>query len=104
MAYGPVKKIYREARFYIVDDKIATYSTYKLGNAIIHTAETPPGMVKFAQRMIDIWCPARTFVIDIALIDSDPPEKIVELRCINAAGFYDIDIQKFVMAIEGMEF
>lgn len=106
VAYGPVKEIYREARFYVVDGKIATYSTYKLGSRVMHIAETPIEMVEFAQKMIDIWVPARAFVIDLALTDDigDGNVKIVELGCINAAGFYDIDIQKFVMAIEEMKF
>lgn len=106
VAYGPVKNIYREARFYVVDGKITTYSTYKLGRAIIHMAETPPEMIEYAQKMVDIWTPARAFVIDLALTDDNGsgPVKIIELGCINAAGFYDIDIQKFVMAIEEMKF
>lgn len=105
VAYGPVRNIYREARFYVVDGRIATYSTYKIGRSVMHIAETPQEMVEFAQRMIGIWCPARAFVIDLALTDeADGRVKIVELGCINAAGFYDIDIQKFVMAIEDMTF
>lgn len=99
--YSPIKTIHREARFFIVDKRVVTYSTYKIGSRVIHIQETPPSMIAFAQRMVDIWQPARAFALDVALIKDD--HKIVEINCINSAGFYDIDIQKFVMAIEDMK-
>ena len=104
--YGPIKQIYREARFFIVDGKVVTYSTYKIGSSIIHVQETPPTMIEYAERMVDIWQPARAFVIDIALTDDadDGYNKIIEINGINCSGFYEIDIQKFVMAIEEMDF
>jgi len=64
------------------------------------------GTYEYAQRMVDIWCPARAFVIDIALTDDkdDDCNKVIEINCINSSWFYQIDMQKFVMAIEDMEF
>jgi len=46
------------------------------------------------------------YVIDLALTDDedDGYNKIIEYNCCNCAGFYEIDIQKWVMAIENMEF
>lgn len=104
--YCQPKKIYREARFFIVDKRIVTYSTYKIGERVIHVAETPPTMIEYAERMINIWQPARAFVLDIALTDDadDGYNKIIEINCLNCSGFYDCDIQKLVMAIEGMKF
>jgi len=57
--------------------------------------------------MVDLWQPARPFVIDTCIIDAGRNEiqhKIVEINCINSAGFYNIDMQKFVNAIESMTF
>jgi hypothetical protein len=51
--------------------------------------------------MIDIWQPARGFVIDIADLQNDE-YKIIEINNLNSSGFYAIDLQKFVMAIENM--
>jgi hypothetical protein len=104
VSYSPVKDIYREARFFVVDGKIATQSTYKVGSKVHYTAEVPPNMLEYADRMIKIWQPARAFVIDIALTDDKEPEKIIEVNCINSAGFYAIDMQRFVGAIENMDF
>jgi hypothetical protein len=102
VSYSSVKYIYREARFFVVDGKITSQSTYKIGSRVNYQSEVPPEMYNFAEKMINIWQPARAFVIDIALTDED--YKIVEINCINSAGFYKIDVQRFVNAIESMEF
>lgn len=52
--------------------------------------------------MIEIWQPARAFVIDIALTQES--YKIVEINCINSAGFYAADVSKIVNAIQKMRF
>lgn len=104
--YGPLKTIYREARFFVVDGRVVTYSTYKIGDRFWPSAEVPPTMIEFAERMVELWQPARAFVLDVALTDDaeDGFNKIVEINCLNSAGFYEIDLQKFVMAIEAMIF
>lgn len=104
--YGPMKHIYREARFFVVDGEVVTASTYKLGPRAHQTAEVPPTMWDYARRMTKLWQPARAYVMDLALTDDadDGYNKIVEFNCINAAGFYEIDMQRFVMSIEAMEF
>lgn len=104
--YGPLKTIYREARFFVIDGKPVTASTYKIGPRAQHVAEVPPTMWEYAERMVSIWQPARAFVLDIALTDDEDDgwNKVVEINCINASGFYEIDVQRFVMAIEAMEF
>ena len=103
---SPVKKIYREARFFVVDGKVVTGSTYKVGTRVFATDEVPPTSWEYAQRMVDLWCPARAFVIDIALTDDEDDgwNKVIEINNINSSGFYACDMQKFVMAIEAMEF
>lgn len=100
--YSPIKEIYREARFFVVDKKIITQSTYKIANKMHIVSEVPPTMIEFAEQMINIWQPARAFVMDIAL--TNVSNKIVEINCINMSGFYDCDIHKIVMAIDVMEF
>ena len=48
--------------------------------------------------MIDIFQLAKSFVIDVCLIDNG--WKIVECGSISCAGFYDADMQKIVFALE----
>jgi hypothetical protein len=104
--YGPMKRIYREARLFVVDGQVVTGSTYKIGPRVHYTEEIPPTMWTYAERMAKLWQPARAYVLDVALTDDEDDgwNKVVEINCINAAGFYCIDMQKFVHAIEAMEF
>ena len=104
VSYAPIKRIYREARFFVVDGEIATQSTYKIGSRVTYQTEVPPTMIEFARRMIAIWQPARAFVMDVALVDGDDYCKLIEINCINCSGFYAIDVQRFVGAIEAMNF
>lgn len=101
--YGPLKSIRKEFRFFIVDGEIAGESVYKIGNRVAYQSLVDDGAIAFTRRMIAHWQPARAFVIDVAALDDDR-YAVVEINCINSAGFYSIDIAKFVMAIENMKF
>lgn len=92
-----VKKINKEHRFFIVDGKIATASLYKV-NGLISTSDIiDEGAIEFAERMIKKFnFPG--FVIDIATIGNE--YKIVELNCLNASGFYDINLYKLIDSVE----
>lgn len=99
---SPIKKIYREYRFFIVDNCVVTYSQYKLGNQILSSADVDFMTIQYVQRMINIWQPARAFVMDIALTSEGL--RIIEINNINSAGFYDCNVGKFINAIENMIF
>lgn len=57
-----------------------------------------PEAQEFAQMMVDSYRPAECFVIDVALTDNR--WKIVEINCINCAGFYKGDLMKVIGALE----
>ena len=44
--------------------------------------------------------PARASVLDTALTPDGP--RIVEVNCINSAGLYGADVERIVVAVEGM--
>ncbi len=102
VCYGEIKEIWTESRFFVVDGKIATYSQYKRGSRIIPVSTVDEAAISFVQQMIDIWCPARGFVIDVALTPDG--YRVIEINCLNSAGLYAINAQKLVEAIEGMAF
>jgi len=102
VAVAPLKQIYQEFRFFVVDKVLVTQSQYKLGNRIIHNANVDPDIIDYAQQMVDLWQPARAFVIDIALTSEGM--RIVEINNLNSAGFYACDVMKIVAAIENMSF
>jgi len=47
--------------------------------------------------MVDMWQPADAFVLDIALTHNG--YKVLEVNCLNSAGFYAADVSKLVQAI-----
>jgi len=92
------KDIQREFRAWVVNGKVITASQYKIGNRVVHERCTEPQVMDYAQRMADLYCPAKAFVMDVCMIESGM--KIVEVNCINCSGFYDTDIQKLVASLE----
>ena len=94
------KKIYKEARIWIVDGKVVTSSYYKFGDNVVWTEDVEPEGLEFAQRMVDLYKVAPAFVMDICLTPDG--WKIVEINCVNCSGFYRGDLQKLVMALEDL--
>jgi len=97
-----VKKIYSEYRFFVVDGKVVTGSQYKIGSRVQYTEFIDKPIINFAQHMANIWSPALAFVIDIA--DTPDGYKVIEINCMNSAGFYACDMLKLVHAIEKLDF
>lgn len=98
---APLKTIYNERRYFIVDGRIVTSSQYKLGSRIAYDAMPNPAADLFVYSVLD-WTPARAFVLDVA--ETPDGFRIVEINSINSAGFYEADCAKLVDAIESMGF
>lgn len=97
---GSPKKIYKEARLWIVDGKVVTSSYYKFNENVVYTEYVEPEGLEFTQRMIDIYKVAPSFVMDICLTPDG--WKIVEINCVNCSGFYQGDLQKLVITLEDL--
>jgi hypothetical protein len=92
------KEIQKEIRCWVVGGKVVTASQYRLGNSVILDGDVENDALKFAQSMVDIHQIASSFVIDVCL--SDGVWKIVELGCINSAGFYKSDLSLLIQKLE----
>jgi hypothetical protein len=93
------KKIYSEHRFWVVNGKIITSSTYKLGNSVIYQSLPHDSFYEaYARERIAEWQPHEAFVIDIA--DTENGLKVVEINTINSCGFYAADLSKLIQAFE----
>lgn len=92
-----VKKINKEHRFFIVDGKIATASLYKINGSISTSDVIDEGAKIFVENMIKKF-DFPGFVIDVATIGNE--YKIVELNCLNASGFYEINLYKLIDSVE----
>lgn len=92
------KNIQKEIRCWVVGGKVVTASQYRLGNSVILNGNVEQEAIDFAQSMVDIHQIASSFVIDVCLSDGD--WKIVELGCINSAGFYKSDLSLLIQKLE----
>jgi len=109
---APLTNIYQEYRFFVVDRKIITGSMYKLGSKVLYSDVVPERITEYAQVMANQWSPNRAYCLDIAVTDVDErlahtnhgDLKVIEINALNSAGFYRCDMNKFVAAINAMEF
>lgn len=95
---APPATIFTETRCWVVDGRIVTVSGYRRGKHVVYTPGADDEVLAFAQQCIEAWVPNDAFVLDVA----QTPDgcKIVEVNCLNAAGFYAADVLKLVSAIE----
>lgn len=95
-----LKCIHRETRFFIIDGEIISASVYKINGDPRTSTYINQEEIDFVNEMINLWTPNRAFVMDVATTDNGM--KIVELNCINCSGFYEADIQKIIMTLDGI--
>ena len=95
-----LKEIDAEYRFFVVDGKVITGSSYKVGGEL-NTDRTPPDTVQaYAQEMVDRFPLSKAFIIDIAQTENGT--KIVEYNNLNTAGLYRCDEHAVIVAIQRM--
>jgi hypothetical protein len=98
--FSHLKQIAFEVRCWVVGGKIVTMSEYKRGNFVRYKNEDGNFDLKErVQKFVDLYSPARAFVIDVCET-VDQELKIVEINCINCAGFYDANMQRLIESIE----
>lgn len=93
---APLKHISKEHRFFVIDGEIIGASLYKMNGNLATSHIIDDRVLEFAKEMIAKF-DFPGFVIDIATVDGN--EKIMELNCLNASGFYDINLYRFINAI-----
>jgi hypothetical protein len=87
------RDIIKEARLWIVGGKIIEAVYYRILKNIPFEESVDKEGIEFAKKMISIFNVAEAFVMDICLTDIG--WKIVEVNCINSAGFFpNTDIRK----------
>lgn len=95
----PIKKINKEYRFFIIDSKIVTYSSYMDHGKVIIDLVVPKSVVNYAQFILDNYKVPNHTVMDIAIME-DGSYKIVEFNTIIASGLYRCDAKKIIEASE----
>lgn len=95
---APVKKIYSEYRFFVVDKEVITGSQYRNSNDVFISEHVPEKMNEVAKEYAKLYQPHDIFTMDLA----DTPEgiKIIEYNCWNASGLYKTNVQKIFHTIQ----
>jgi len=97
VAISTPKNILMEWRYFIVGGKIVTGSLYRVKGMRKIARENDPAVLAEAQDRAKDWLPHETCVMDMALTDDGL--RVVEFNCLNSSGFYDHDIEKFVLSV-----
>ncbi len=90
--------IIKEARLWIIGNQIIEAVYYRFHGDIQFEASVSAEGIEFAKEMISIFAVADSFVMDICLtLDG---WKIVEINCINSAGFFpNVDIKNLIKSL-----
>lgn len=86
-----------EWRTFIVNGQVVTGSQYRRDGTLCVEASLPTRVRKFAEACAGVWSPAPVFVMDIG--QSGAELYIIELGCVNSAGFYASDIELLIKEI-----
>lgn len=94
------KTIWSEYRMVMVEGRYVTGSRYRTAGRTEHSPEVGARMIRFAEDLAAKWDPAPAYALDLA----DTPEgiRVVETNPISSAGFYCMDMKRFVEAMSGM--
>ena len=95
-----VRQIRRECRFFVVGRRVITGSQYRVGARVAYAPVIDEAMTRYAQRMADKWSPAEAFCLDIA--ETDEGYRVIEINCINSAGFYAANIPALYHALASL--
>ncbi|MGB1295727.1 MAG: ATP-grasp domain-containing protein [Flavobacteriales bacterium] len=92
------KKIIKEARLWIIGNEIIASVYYKFhGDQPFESMVSQDG-IEFAKEMLNLCAVAPAFVMDIGFTTEG--WKIIEVNCINSAGFYHLDSTPVFRALE----
>lgn len=101
VSISSVKDIELEWRFFVVSGRVVAGSRYRQWGLSDHRRVNDTSESwEFAQEMVNRWQPAEAFVIDIAKEHNKTELTVIEVNCINSAGFYAADMRAVIEAIE----
>jgi ATP-grasp domain, R2K clade family 3 len=96
-ASGP-QELIKEARLWIVGGTVVAGVYYRFHGDVPFESEVSREGIEFAEAMIQLFNVADAFVMDIGLTFNG--WKIVEINCINSAGFYNLNVRTLFRALE----
>jgi hypothetical protein len=95
---GIPRRIHAEWRIAVVDGVPVTSSLYRDGSRLRNELGAPAEVIGFAIERAREWNPRPAFVMDVCTTPDGL--RIVETNSISSAGFYSMDLDAYVAAIE----
>ena len=96
---GEPYKINKEWRNIIVNGKVISSSRYYKDGYLNKSAiDIPSQVIDLCEKACSIFTPHDVFAMDIA--ETGGEYYILECGCFNSVGFYDIDMEKVILAID----
>lgn len=92
------QNLVKEARLWVVGKQVIGGVYYKFHGDQPFEREVEEEAIKFAQEMVGLFNVADAFVMDVGLTDEG--WKIVEINCVNSAGFYHFNPRTLFRALE----
>jgi ATP-grasp domain-containing protein len=99
LSMSSAKNIELECRFFVVNGKLISGSTYRWLGCRTIRRPIDNEMQQAASEAIKGWLPSRNIVIDICRMRNGA-HRIVEFNSLNSSGFYNADVAAIVTAIE----
>lgn len=95
--FSPIKKVFSEYRFFVVDKTVVSGSRYMVDRVVKPNSFVPDDIWNKAEELSLIYQPADIFTLDLCYTDHGI--FIVEYNCFNCSGSYDNDLVKTYQAI-----
>lgn len=95
---APTQQIYREYRLFMIEDQVITGSQYMQAGRPYVSSDVDTEALAYAKGVASLWRPAEAFVIDVAL--TPVGYRVIEFNNINSSGFYNSDVNRYVMGME----
>jgi len=95
-----MEPIQKEYRLVMVDGKVLTGSTYRVGGELIYSNNISESLIVFAEKLAAIWNPYPVYCLDIA--EYEDQYSLVEISAINTSGLYDCDLNKIADVVSGI--
>lgn len=97
---APLRTIWSEYRCIVVEGRYVTGSRYRTAGRVEYFPDVAPMVVDYVNARIAEWNPRPALAVDVA--HTPDGLRIIETNSVSSAGFYAIDMEKFVAAISGL--
>ncbi len=95
--FSPIKKVFSEYRFFVVNKKVISGSRYMVDRVVSPDSFVPEDIFNKAQEISLLYQPADIFTLDLCYTDQGI--FIVEYNCFNCSGSYHNDLFKTYKSI-----